>query len=93
MKYMNRSNKNRGVTLIELIVVIAIMGTLTGILTPMFMKYINKSRKAKDVYTADEIARAVNVAFIEHPEAYEAFNNWNNNSVKTDVLVSVNGEQ
>ena len=57
MKELFGSEKNRGVTLIELIVVIAIMGTLTGILTPMFMKYINKSRKAKDVYTADNIEK------------------------------------
>ena len=93
---MNRSfgyDRNRGVTLIELIVVITIMGVLIGVLTPVLTRYIDKSRKAKDVYTADEIARAVNVAFIEHPEAYEAFTNWNtdNSKLKIDVVVTANG--
>ena len=36
---------NKGVTLIELIVVIAIMTTLTGLLVPQFMKYVADKRK------------------------------------------------
>lgn len=66
-------NKNRGISLIELIVVIAIMAVLIGVLSPMFVKFIDKSRKSRDIHTADEIARAINVAFIENQGAYEAF--------------------
>ncbi len=47
MKELFGSEKNRGVTLIELIVVIAIMAALTGVLYPAFSKYIDKSRKIK----------------------------------------------
>ncbi len=83
---------NKGISLIELIIVIAIMAILTGVLTPMFMKYIDKTKKAKDVYTADQIARAVNIAFVENPEAYEAFRNWNNASVLANVTATYNGE-
>ncbi len=72
---MKRAHDNRGISLIELIIVIAIMGVLIGVISPMFMKYVVKSRKAKDVYTTDEIARAVNVAFIENQDAYDKFMN------------------
>ena len=41
------------------------------------MKYVARSKKSKDVYTADEIARAVNVAFIENQMAYDTFQKWN----------------
>ncbi|MCR5673851.1 MAG: type II secretion system GspH family protein [Lachnospiraceae bacterium] len=75
MRTDKRYNKNSGISLVELIIVIAIMAILTGAITPMFMKYIQKSQKAKDLYTADQIARAVNVAFIENSEAYDTFRN------------------
>ncbi len=76
MNRKNTKNTNRGISLIELIIVIAIMGVLTGVIAPMFLKYVDKSRKSKDIYTADQIARAANIAFVENPEAYEAFQNW-----------------
>ncbi|MCR5592051.1 MAG: prepilin-type N-terminal cleavage/methylation domain-containing protein [Lachnospiraceae bacterium] len=96
---MNRTEtaekNNRGLSLIELIIVIAIMAVLVGVLSPMFVKYVDSSRKAKDVYTADQIAKAVNVAFIEHPEAYDAFKDWKSNSsnIKRSVSVMEGGVQ
>ena len=98
-------NKNRGISLIELIIVIAIMGILVGIISPMFVKYVNKSRKAKDVYTADQIARAVNVAFIENQDANDAFNTFTGKKVRVSAthngvtrsyevyLIASNGQQ
>ena len=76
MRISGKEKSNSGFSLIELIIVIAIMGVLTGILAPTFIKYVEKSKKAKDVYTAAQIARAVNIAFVENPEAYEAFQKW-----------------
>lgn len=73
---MNNKNKNSGISLIELIIVIAIMAILVGVIAPNFTKYIEEAKKSKDIYTADQIARAVNVAFIEFPEAHDAFQNW-----------------
>ncbi len=75
-KKQNRIINNKGISLIELIIVIAIMAVLIGVLAPNFSKFIEKSRKSKDIYTASQIAEAVNIAFIEHPEAYEAYQNW-----------------
>lgn len=82
---MIKSN-DRGFSLIELIIVITIMGILVGVLTPMFVKYVDKSKKAKDVYTADQIARAVNVAFVENPEAYDVFQMWTGRSCNVTVM-------
>ncbi len=91
---MNRNNKkntNRGISLIELVIVIAIMGILIGFLTPMFYKYIARSKKSKDVYTADQIARAVNIAFVENPNAYDEFLNWKSGAVKYTVSATTKG--
>ncbi len=85
---------NKGITLIELIIVIAIMGVLVGVISPMFVKYVDKSKKAKDVNTADQIAKAVNIAFVENPEAYAAYQNWksSNADIHRKLSVTVNGE-
>lgn len=86
----NNINKNSGISLIELIVVISIMAILVGVISPMFIKYAEKSRKSKDIYTADQIARAVNTAFVENPDAYDAYTNWKGSSC--EVSVTENGE-
>ena len=74
MKAFDKENSDRGFSIVELIIVIAIMAVLVGILTPTFVNYVDKARKSKDIYTAGQIARAVNIAFVEHPEAYDAYN-------------------
>ncbi|MDO4540502.1 MAG: prepilin-type N-terminal cleavage/methylation domain-containing protein [Syntrophomonadaceae bacterium] len=70
MKLRNRKVKlgDKGFTLVELIVVIAILAVLTAILAPQFTRYIEKSRVAADVATADEIKRAIQVALAEDSE-------------------------
>ena len=88
---MGIKGKNKGFSLAELIVVIAIMGILVGVLSPMYLKYVDKTKKSKDLHTADEIARACNVAFIENPDAYDAFLAWNNSYMRYNVTATVNG--
>jgi type IV pilus assembly protein PilA len=44
-----KTKKNAGFSLVELIVVIAIMAVLVGVLAPAYLKYVEKSRKSTDV--------------------------------------------
>lgn len=53
---------NKGFSLVELIVVIAIMAVLVGILAPQFLRYVEKSRCQKDNTALSEIANACKTA-------------------------------
>lgn len=54
--------KNKGFSLVELIVVIAIMAILVGVAVPVYTSYIEKSQKAKDEQMIDEIKHAIEIA-------------------------------
>ena len=56
---------NRGFSLVELIIVIAIMAVLTAILAPQLIKYIERARIQKDESACDEVLRAVQLALAE----------------------------
>lgn len=62
---MNKKKNNKGFSLIELIIAIAILIILTGLLAPQFMKYIEKSRLAKDMQTLDTVYTAVQGAIAD----------------------------
>ena len=53
MSNQNDQYNGNGFTLIELVVVIAIMALLVGILSPMFIKYVERSRQAADISNAE----------------------------------------
>lgn len=65
---------NKGFSMVELIIVIAIMAILAGALAPALIKYINKSRLSTDVSNAQTIATAVNTA-ISNESAYDEVGN------------------
>lgn len=69
---MNKKKNNKGFSLIELIIAIAILIILTGMLAPQFMKYIEKSREAKDMQTLDSVYTAVQGALADET-AYRNF--------------------
>ena len=58
-------NADWGFSLVELIIVIAIMAILVAVLAPQFLKYVKQSRKTVDINNADEIAKVLNVAMVD----------------------------
>ena len=68
-KNMNKLSKKlaawEGFTLVELIVVIAILGILAGIAIPVYSGYISKAQEAADMQTLDSIKTAAVFATVD----------------------------
>lgn len=62
---MRKENGNRGFTMVELIVVMAIIAVLAVILAPQYLRYVEKSRVAVDCHAAAEILEATSVAAMD----------------------------
>lgn len=64
---MSRKAKmnNKGFSLVELIIVVAIMAILAGVMIPQFVKYLNNSKKSADLSQAEQIANAVSSLYAE----------------------------
>ena len=66
---MNKKEmNNKGFSLVELIIVIAIMAILVGVLAPQFIKYVESSRQSTDIQNASEIKAAIE-AYVAETDA------------------------
>ena len=63
---------NKGFSLIELIIVIAIMAILVAIIAPNLTKYLGKSKKSTDKKNADEIASQLQTSISDYESQDEA---------------------
>lgn len=63
-----RKMNNKGFSLVELIIVIAIMAILIVVLAPQYLKYVERSRNSTDLQNATEIVTALQV-YATDPEA------------------------
>ena len=74
--YMERNNRKRGFTLVELIVVLVILAVLAALLVPSLTGYIDKAKKqaviteARDVWTASQAA--LSECYALYPESFTA---------------------
>jgi len=62
---MKKEMNNKGFSLVELIIVIAIMAVLVGLLAPQYLKYVNNSKVSADVTNAQSLATAFNIAIAD----------------------------
>lgn len=60
-----KSLNNKGFSLVELIIVMAIMAVLVGALAPQYVKYLDKSRVSSDIQLADTVRQAIQITLLD----------------------------
>ena len=80
--------KNKGFSLVELIVVIAIMAILVGVAVPVYTSYIGKANEAKDAQLLGEINSAFMVACVDNNVDFDDITPENNVITITNGVVS-----
>ena len=62
------NKKNKGFSLIELIVVVAIMAVLVGVMAPAYLRYVEKARRQTCYTNMDNVVREVQLLAFSDPD-------------------------
>lgn len=89
MKLFQKKKNNKGFSLVELIVVVAIMAVLLGVLVPTLVRHIESSRLSKDKKNLDELRVAMEVALADEKFADIKCSNLN---IESDASVDISGK-
>ena len=65
---MRKQKNNKGFSLVELIVVVAIMAVLVGVLAPAYLRYVEKARRQTCYWNMDNVVREVQLRAFSDPE-------------------------
>lgn len=58
---MEKKMNNKGFSLVELIIVVAIMAVLIGVLAPAYLQYVEKSKKTTDASAIGSVLDAIEI--------------------------------
>lgn len=83
MKKTQKKLGNKGFSLVELIVVIAIMAVLVGVLAPTLIRNVEKSRESKDAQNIEQIKSALEVVLQDETVYIEVLPSSGNSTLVT----------
>lgn len=95
---MEKKMNNKGFSLVELIIVVAIMAVLIGVLAPTYLKYVESSKRTSDCTSVGSILDACEVlaidpgyTWVDETIKFDASGNCTNASTALNEIAGCNG--